>query len=305
MLTCRIYYSCWLHALAWVTILTHPTLAAEPTRIADVLVTLIEQAESPAREAGLLAELPIVPGQTVAAGQLLAKIDDLDARLRVEKATAEVEIAQAEAANDTKVRFAKAAAEVAQAELQRALDSRGRFERSVSQTELDKLQLEADRGRLAVEQAQHELQLTQQTLRLKLKERELATAALQRRAIESPLAGVVAEVLRRRGEWVEPGQAVVRIVRVDRLRVEGFLSAEQASDRLVGRAVRLSLATSGPAFGDLPGVITFVSPEIDPVNGQVRIWAEIDNRARHLRPGMRGSLTIEPPLVGELPRKVN
>lgn len=278
---------------------------AEPTHIADVLVTLIEQAESPAREAGLLAELPIVAGQSVVAGQLLAKIDDLDARLRVEKATAEVEIAQAEAANGTKVRFAKAAAEVAQAELQRALDSRGRFERSVSQTELDKLQLEADRGRLAVEQAEHELQLAQQTLRLKLKERELATAALQRRTIESPLSGVVAQVLRRRGEWVEPGQAVVRIVRVDRLRAEGFLSAEQATDRLLGRGVRLSLATSGPASGDLPGVITFVSPEIDPVNGQVRIWAEIDNRARLLRPGMRGSLMIEPTVVGEVPRKLN
>lgn len=282
---------------------THVAWAAEPLRIPDVLVTLIEQVETPAHEAGVLAELPVAPGQLVRTGQLLAKIDDTEARLRVAKATAEYEIAQAEANNLAKVRFAKAAAEVARAELQRGLDSRDRFQRSVSQTELDKLQLEADRGRLAVEQAEHESQLAKQTQKLKQIERDLASAALKRRSIESPLEGVVVEIMRRAGEWVEPGQPVLRIVRVDRLRVEAFLPAESGAERLVGRAVRLSVSQSEGRTIELSGALTFVSPEIDPVNGQVRVWAEIDNRDRHLRPGMRGTLTILSELVGAAPAR--
>jgi macrolide-specific efflux system membrane fusion protein len=40
--------------------------------------------------------------------------------------------------------------------------------------------------------------------------------------------------------------------------------------------------------------VVFVSPEVDPVNGQVRIWAEIDNKSLVLRPGLQGALLIEP-----------
>ena len=48
------------------------------------------------------------------------------------------------------------------------------------------------------------------------------------------------------------------------------------------------------AVEDAFGTSIFVDPEIDPVNQQVRIWAEIDNERMQLRPGMRGRLTIEP-----------
>ena len=40
------------------------------------------------------------------------------------------------------------------------------------------------------------------------------------------------------------------------------------------------------------GRIGFVSPEIDPVTRQVRVWAEIDNTDNRLRPGAQGQLLI-------------
>jgi hypothetical protein len=36
----------------------------------------------------------------------------------------------------------------------------------------------------------------------------------------------------------------------------------------------------------------FVSPEVNPVNGQVRVWAEVENRGLLLRPGLQAALTI-------------
>jgi multidrug efflux pump subunit AcrA (membrane-fusion protein) len=38
----------------------------------------------------------------------------------------------------------------------------------------------------------------------------------------------------------------------------------------------------------------FVSPEVDPVNGQVRVLAEVDNPDGVLRPGLRATMTIGP-----------
>ena len=42
-----------------------------------------------------------------------------------------------------------------------------------------------------------------------------------------------------------------------------------------------------------PGKIVFLDPEVDPVNAEVRIWAEIENTGLRLRPGMRASLSVE------------
>ncbi|MBI2477751.1 MAG: hypothetical protein HYV60_03615, partial [Planctomycetia bacterium] len=44
---------------------------------------------------------------------------------------------------------------------------------------------------------------------------------------------------------------------------------------------------------DMDGEVTFVSPEIHPVNGMVRVWVEIDNRAAALRPGLQATIKIE------------
>jgi macrolide-specific efflux system membrane fusion protein len=42
------------------------------------------------------------------------------------------------------------------------------------------------------------------------------------------------------------------------------------------------------------GQVVFVSPEIDPVNGQVRVLIEIDNPELTLRPGTRATAVITP-----------
>jgi multidrug efflux pump subunit AcrA (membrane-fusion protein) len=54
----------------------------------------------------------------------------------------------------------------------------------------------------------------------------------------------------------------------------------------------LDLPRRGKA--EFPGKIVFVSPEINPVNGQVRIWAEVDNKDGILKPGLRTRMTLVP-----------
>ena len=92
---------------------------------------------------------------------------------------------------------------------------------------------------------------------------------------------------------MQPGDSVVRIVRLDRLKAEGFLPVKFAGLELVGSKVRLRVAAGGDQPLEATGQVVFINPEIDPLNSQVRFWAEIENTDLKLRPGMQATLTVE------------
>ena len=52
---------------------------------------------------------------------------------------------------------------------------------------------------------------------------------VKRRKIFAELSGIVVEVNRHPGEWVEPSETVFRLLRMDRLRAEGFLHYFESS----------------------------------------------------------------------------
>jgi macrolide-specific efflux system membrane fusion protein len=105
----------------------------------------------------------------------------------------------------------------------------------------------------------------------------------------------VALVRGRPGEWVQPGVPVLRLVAIDKLRAEGFAPASAANGNLLGAKVQFFVADEPDAASKsapVEGVLRFISPEIDPVSRQVRVWAEIENKGLQLRPGQQGQLVI-------------
>jgi RND family efflux transporter MFP subunit len=274
----------------------------QPVHLEAALITLIEQADVAAREAGQLAGISAREGQLVAAGELLAQIDDIEAQLARQRAQVELEIAAKDAANEVKVRFAAKNLEVARAELRRAVESVERYAKSVSESELDQLRLTAERAALELEQARHLQEVAQLAVQQKQTELEFARRAVERCQVVAPLSGMVVQVKKRRGEWVEPGETVVRIVRIDLLRVEGFVHVADLPGDWAGRAVTLQVDLPGQGPSRFDGELVFVSPEVNPVNGQVRVWAEVNNRGLVLRPGLQGRLTIHPATPGEAGR---
>lgn len=267
---------------------------AAEIEVTSALVKVLQQVEVPAREAGVLTALSAREGQLVDQGALLGQIDDAAIRFEKTKAAIELEAASKLAENDVKVRFARKSAEVAASELRRALDSTERLAESVNASELDQLKLVAEKTRLEIEQAELEFELARTARALKQNDLLTAEHKIAQRQIVAPLAGFVAQVLKHPGEWVEPGQPILRLLRLDRLRAEGLASANQIDGQFVGRPVTLRVK-HGDNTSQHTGTIVFVSPEVDPVNGQVRIWAEIDNADLKLRPGLHGSLTIADP----------
>lgn len=279
-------------AFVFVSAAVCPPIHAEDILVKSALVTLLEQADVSAQESGPLTHREIGEGTTVEAGSVLGKIDDREARVALERAQLELKMAQMQADNDIKVRFATKSREVAQAELTRSLESVEKFPKSVSQTELDRLKLLAEKAVLEIDQAKLDLEQAALSGQIKRNEVDRATLMLGRRLITAPFPGVVVQWKKQRGEWVEPGTPVVRVIRLNRLRAEAFVSSKLLPQGAAGAAVTLVADLPGKPESKFPGKLVFIDPQIDPVNDQVRILTEIDNSSLVLRPGQAASLVI-------------
>ncbi|QDT37582.1 efflux RND transporter periplasmic adaptor subunit [Stratiformator vulcanicus] len=267
----------------------------EAVVIEDALVRLISDVKVSASKAGRLELLGVQEGDTVEAGQQLGRLQDTVARIDVELARLELRIAEEKAADDVDKRFAAKSLAVAESELALSERATRRAPGSISKTELDRLKLVADRAELSIEQADRDLRVADLTTRHKERLVEAAQAQVGLHEIVAPINGTIVEIYAEAGEWLTEGDPLVRLIRTDRLRVEVSLNASRYGSGLLGRSTRLAVRLpSGQRDVEFNGVITFVSPEVQPVSGKVRVWAEVENPEGLLRPGVRGQLTILP-----------
>ena len=115
--------------------------------------------------------------------------------------------------------------------------------------------------------------------------------------VDAPIDGIVVELFKHAGEWVEPGQPVLRMVRMDRLRVEGFLRADKlAPNEVLGKPVTIRVRLVRDKTVELKSRISFVSPLVEG-SGEYRVWADISNQIANghwlIRPGLLAEMTID------------
>lgn len=270
--------------------------------IDDAQVKLISEVNVPASEAGVLASLGLKEGDLVQAGQKMGMIDDRLARIDQRLAALEHEIAKLQSENDVDRRYAVKSLEVARSELKRSAEANQLHADSVSLTEIERLQLLVDRSSLSIEQAQRDRKVAVTTERIKDWAANAADLRLDHRQLNAPMDGMVVEIFTAEGEWLNPGDPVLRLIKLDRLRVEAHLDGKKHGRELQGTAVQLTVTLPPDERTETyRGKIVFVSPELQPVTGQVRVWAEVDNHDLQLRPGDHGELTI---YVPQMPRDV-
>jgi multidrug efflux pump subunit AcrA (membrane-fusion protein) len=261
------------------------------------LVSLIDDVDVPAAEAGVLQEVKVHEGEEVKPKQLLAQVDATKAKLQEQVVQRQHEQAKLQAENDVAVRFSQAQADVSQAEHEEALAANRISDGAVAAAEVRRLQLTAKRSKLGIEQAQYEKDVAGWAEKVRAAELNTAQHDVERRRITAPIDGLVVEVFKRPGEWVQAGEHVLRVVRMNRLRVEGFVdSAKLGDEELVDRPVKVLVHRQRGTTEEFTGKITFVNPLIE-ASGNYRVWAEVENRQQDgrwlLRPGMEARMTIE------------
>ena len=266
-----------------------------------VALTAVDDLRLGFEEAGKLSQVLVTLGDDLEKGQLLAAQVSISAKLEVERIRAKVQIARFATENNLDLLLKKKTLGLAENELERALESVKQYPESVSRTEVERLRFAVEEARIRIQQAEFTRKTKQ--LELELAETELAIAEekLSRRQLQSPIAGQVVEIQKRVGEWTQPAEEFVRIIRTDRLRAEGFIEGHIA-DVTVGQPVELSVRDLRGQEKTYTGLVTFVDPEINPITSQYRIHAEIKNPERTLRPGQQSMMRI---LTGTNPMTVS
>jgi RND family efflux transporter MFP subunit len=247
----------------------HPVEVAE-ARSEDVIewirgigsVHADQQVNLSAEVEGRLAEITVEVGDLVAAGDLLARLDDERFRIARDLARAEVEMA-------------KANLEKSRRHAERQVNL---FEGQVaSEYSLEQADLKAkvDAGQVKVTQA-----------RLALAERNLSDAR-----IISPIAGEITRKHVEVGELVEASAALFDIVKTDRVKVVVHVSELEITSLREGQEAEISVdGYPGVVFR---GTVYTISAQADP---QTRAFPVeiliINDRAEKLLPGFIGRVRI-------------
>ena len=251
----------------------------------------IDNVEIASRDAGIVVDVKVVAGTQVSSDQVLVTLDFEFNESEVAVSGKELLIAEKDRDNKTDLEFAAKSVAVFGKVLQRSTEAIAKYEKVMSQTELERRQLEFEQAQVAKNQAQHAIEINSFTAALRKEQLEMASLRLRHRRIRSPIAGIAVEVLPQVGEWVGAGEKIARIVNLKKLRVEANVPARLFLGVAIGQSVKFSGKLGDTKMAG-SGVISFVSPEIDPVNQDFKVWAEIDNSRGVLHPGIVGQLEL-------------
>ena len=240
-------------------------------------LTIINEINVPAQEAGVLDELKFKEGDMVEKDAVIGVIDKADAELALEVARNEYLAAKKQAKSELRVEAAAMAHDVAKEELRSSIEANKKTKGVISKSELRKQNMEVERAKKQAELALHEIKIAHHDAMAKHGNFLRAEAALKRREITSRINGVVVKKLKHEGEWVQPGETVIRIVQMDRLRVQGSINGKDHSrHEMLNRPVRITVELTGGGKETVEGRIVYASSLINLNHFDVR--AEIDNR---------------------------
>ena len=225
---------------------------------------------------GRIIATPVDVGQFVRAGAPLVRIQGITANLRLDEARAAVQRAEAN------VRLAESQNALAQTTAQRyaALLATG----DVSKTVADQARTQAETSVQSVATARASLAEARAQL-------SQAEKAVEDVVVLAPFSGFISARNVSMGEYVQPSTPVVRLLKIDPMRLQLTIPAVQAGQVAIGQRVTARV----DAFPDraFDGQITAINPAISPESRAFMVEARVANPDSALKPGMFAVATVD------------
>lgn len=259
-------------------------VAVAPVQGTDVPVAIEATGSFEAAEAsdvapetsGTVTATLVDVGDRVKAGDVLVRVQGVNAGLRLDEARAAASRAE------SNVKLAEAQNDLAQTTAARyaALVATG----DVSRTVADQAKTQAETATQSVNTAR--ASLAEAKAQLALAEKAVADVV-----IAAPFAGYIAERKVSKGEYVQPSTAVVRLVSIDPLRLKLTVPGVQAGQVQVGQTTQCSVdAFPGRVF---TGKITAINPALAAESRTMGVEARVPNPDSAAKPGMFAVARIE------------
>lgn len=255
-----------------------------------------------AEVAGLTRRVEVEEGDRVEPGQLLAKLDDREARLAL--ARAKVRLAEAELACKSLVRLDQREAELALRSAELALaEARAQYQRAetmvrrglMSQQELDTKRTQKDTAEVTLQQQRVRLRYKTiddarfgyESAKTDLQEAELR---LQYTTVQAPIAGVISQRQVVRGQYVNQHEHLFTIVDTTHLLARTFLPEKFSGRLAVGQPA--VIATEALPEQRFPARVELISPVVEADSGTFKVTVALLEPPPALRPGMFASVAI-------------
>ena len=224
----------------------------------------LAQATVKSKVSGVVLETSVREGMNVSAGQVIARLDDADARARVAQQSAMLKEANARLALATKNEANS------QALLKQNYISQNSFDTTRNSVELAQAAVDAARAQL-----------------------DLARIALNDTQIRAPLSGVVSKRFVQAGEKLSPDSPVMAIVDLQHLTLDAQVPASDIPRVQVGQDVRFRV--DGFDAREFSGKVARINPAAEAGSRSMLVYISVANPDNLLRAGMfaKGQITTD------------
>jgi RND family efflux transporter MFP subunit len=277
-----------------VDVATAPAITRNLQRNVEVVGSFAadEEVVISAQAAGELSQLNVDFGGYVSQGQVIATIDQRDAKLKVEQAEATLKQTVArlgmkegekfDSNQNADVRVAKSQLDWAKLELDRSvkLIEKGDIPRSSYDEKVTNHNLAQARYQAALDSVNQQLAaVEQQKAALALAKKALADTV-----VRSPISGAVKEKHASRGSYLMVNGKIVTLVKVNPLRLRADIPESSAAAVRTGQTMNVTV----DAFPNrtFTGRVVRIGPSLDEKTRALTVEAEVANSGNLLRPGM-------------------
>ena len=283
-----------------VDVSTAPAITRSLQRGVEVVGSLAadEEVVVSAQVPGELAQLNVDFGGFVTRGQIIAQIDQRDAKLKVEQAEATLKQTMArlgmsegekfDANRTADVRVAKAQLDWEKMNLDRQarLVEKGDISRALYDQATTTHSLAQARYQAAVDSVNQQLALLEQQ-RAAL---NLAKKAVADTVVRSPINGSVKEKHTSRGSYLPVNGRILTLVKINPLRLRADIPEYAAASVRTGQTMNLTVE----AFPDrtFTGRVVRIGASLNEQTRSLTIEAEVANAGNLLRPGMFAKSTL-------------
>jgi multidrug efflux pump subunit AcrA (membrane-fusion protein) len=283
---------------------TAVVVAQEPDlALSGCLIKLQDDVKLSAKEAGVLVHLSVKEGDQVHGDDEIARVDDDEAQMQKKISQLALSSAIKKAQDDVDVRFSEKAAAKAKADYDELMQTNQLQDRAVTESDVRQAKLEWDKMVLSIEKSQRDRELAKYEAYSKKAEVESADLAIDRRTIHAPFDGEIVTIYKDQDEWVNPGDPILRVVRLDTMLVEGAVPQSQFDPHEIQNCeVTVEVELAHGRKEQVQGRIIYVSSMVR-LDGKYMVRAEVTNRKEHgrwlLQDGMTAVMTIHLNTGGE------
>lgn len=240
--------------------------AVAPASVADTLavngtVQAVDLLSISPQASGLqIQQLLVREGDAVAAGQVLAILDDATLQADLRQAQAQLSVSQAQV-TQREASLAQAQANLAEAqqnlERLRTLAAQG----AISQQELTRQQTQTTTAQQSVGLARAEVESAEAGVRSQQAVIDRLQTQLGQTSVRSPVAGIVAERQANVGDVASPGSPIVTLIQNNQLRLVAEVPQTQLDRVAIGAPVAIS--STADSRLRLQGTVQSIDPVVN------------------------------------------